>query len=103
MPAANQTIAQIWLSEMPTESAAWWSSATALSARPMRVLLKNTASTADHDDGDHRRRDIDVLQDQQPAVADLERRRSGRQPQFGSAIICLGSPPKMNSPKPIRK
>ena len=44
MPAANQTIAQIWLSDRPTDSAAWWSSATARSARPMRVRLKNTAS-----------------------------------------------------------
>ena len=38
MPAANHTITQIWLSEMPTESAAWWLSATARSARPMRVF-----------------------------------------------------------------
>jgi len=29
---------------MPTASAAWWSSATARSARPMRVRLKNSAS-----------------------------------------------------------
>ena len=38
MPAVNQTITQIWLSEMPTESAALWLSATARSARPMRVF-----------------------------------------------------------------
>ena len=44
MPAANHTMTQIWLSEMPTESAALWLSATARSARPMRVLEKNTAS-----------------------------------------------------------
>ena len=37
MPAANQTITQICSSEMPTDSAAWWLSATARSARPMRV------------------------------------------------------------------
>ena len=36
-PAANQTITQICSSEIPTESAAWWLSATARSARPMRV------------------------------------------------------------------
>ena len=46
MPAANQTMTQICSSEMPTESAAWWLSATARSARPMRVVEKNTASTA---------------------------------------------------------
>jgi hypothetical protein len=37
---------QIWLSEMPTESAALWLSATARSARPIRVYWKNTASAA---------------------------------------------------------
>ena len=46
MPAANQTITQICSSEMPTESAALWLSATARSARPMRVFWKNTASVA---------------------------------------------------------
>ena len=46
MPAVNQTITQIWLSEMPTESAALWLSATARRALPMRVYWKNSASTA---------------------------------------------------------
>ena len=46
MPAANHTITQICSSEMPTESAAWWLSATARSARPMRVFWKNTPSAA---------------------------------------------------------
>ena len=46
MPAANQTITQICSSEMPTESAALWLSATARSARPMRVFWKKTASAA---------------------------------------------------------
>ena len=45
-PATPQTMPQICRSEMPTESAVWWSSATALSARPIRVRWKNTASTA---------------------------------------------------------
>ncbi len=45
-PAANQTITQICSSEMPTESAAEWLSATARSARPMRVLEKKIASPA---------------------------------------------------------
>ena len=46
MPAANQTITQIWFREMPTESAALWLSATARSARPMRVYWKKKPSTA---------------------------------------------------------
>ena len=46
MPAVNHTITQIWFSEIPTESAALWLSATALRARPIRVLEKNTASAA---------------------------------------------------------
>ena len=45
-PAANHTITQICSSEMPTDSAAGWLSATARSARPMRVLEKNTPSPA---------------------------------------------------------
>ena len=61
-PAANHTITQIWSSEMPTESAAWWLSATARSARPMRVLEKKTASTATITRGDDRRRDVELLQ-----------------------------------------
>src|SRR5437899_933928 len=46
IPATDQTIIQIVLSGMPIESAASWSSATARSARPMRVRWKKTASTA---------------------------------------------------------
>ena len=37
-PATDHTTTQIVLSGMPMESAASWSSATARSARPMRVL-----------------------------------------------------------------
>ena len=44
MPEANHTITQICSSEMPTDSAASWLSATARSARPIRVLEKNTDS-----------------------------------------------------------
>src|SRR5438094_715998 len=44
-PATDQTTIQIVLSGTPIESAASWSSATARSARPMRVRWKNTAST----------------------------------------------------------
>ena len=43
---ADHTTAQMFFSGMPTESAAWWSSATARSPRPTRVLLKNQASAA---------------------------------------------------------
>ena len=45
-PATVQTITQICCSGMPTASAAWWSSATARSALPMRVFWKNSASPA---------------------------------------------------------
>ena len=45
-PATNQTMTQMCRSGMPTDCAAGWSSATARSARPMRVRWKNTASTA---------------------------------------------------------
>src|SRR5207302_1529837 len=44
-PATDQTTIQIVLSGTPIDSAASWSSATARSARPMRVRWKNTAST----------------------------------------------------------
>ncbi len=46
MPAANHTVTQIYSSEMPTESAARWLSATARNARPIRVFWKNTARLA---------------------------------------------------------
>ncbi len=46
MPAVNHTMTQIWFSEMPTDSAALWLSATARSARPMRVFWKKKASSA---------------------------------------------------------
>src|SRR3990172_6003148 len=42
-PATDHTTTQIVVSEMPTERAASWSSATARSARPMRVRWKKTA------------------------------------------------------------
>ena len=60
-PAANQTITQIYSSEMPTESAARWLSATARSARPMRVLEKNTASAGHHQRGDDGGGDVELL------------------------------------------
>ena len=45
MPATDHTTTQIAVRGIPTDSAAWWSSATARSARPIRVFWKNTAST----------------------------------------------------------
>ena len=45
-PATSQTMNQIWLSGMPTDCAAAWSSATARSARPIRVRWKKIASPA---------------------------------------------------------
>ena len=46
MAEAAQTTAQMFFNGIPTESAAWWSSATARRPRPTRVLLKNQASAA---------------------------------------------------------
>ena len=46
MPATDQTMVQITLSGMPTLIAAWWSSATARSARPTAVYWKNRARPA---------------------------------------------------------
>jgi hypothetical protein len=54
-PATVQTIAQIWRSGMPTASAAWWSSATARSARPIQGRLEEHGQHGDEDPGHHRR------------------------------------------------
>jgi hypothetical protein len=45
-PAMNQTSTQIVDSEMPTDSAAWWSSPSARMARPIFDLLRNRMSPA---------------------------------------------------------
>ncbi len=45
-PAMNQTSTQIVDSEMPTDSAAWWSSPSARIARPIRDLLRKASSPA---------------------------------------------------------
>ena len=45
-PATLQTMTQMRLSGMPIDCAAWWSSATARSARPVAVFWKNSASSA---------------------------------------------------------
>jgi len=42
-PATAQTMTQMRFSGMPIDCAAWWSSATARSARPVGVFWKNTA------------------------------------------------------------
>ena len=62
MPAANHTITQICSSEMPTDSAAWWLSATARSARPMRVFWKKSASAATMTEAIDGGGDVDLLQ-----------------------------------------
>ena len=43
-PATLQTMTQIRFSGMPIDCAAWWSSATARSARPVLVYWKNALS-----------------------------------------------------------
>ena len=100
-PAVNQTTTQIWLSEMPTDSAALWLSATARSARPMRVLWKNTASAATI----------------RPAIAaaamsifwkvtrppSMCTSMAPRGSHNSPAIMAFGRPPKMNSPSPMMK
>ncbi|MNT57735.1 hypothetical protein D3C72_1951300 [compost metagenome] len=45
-PATHHTITQMRLSGMPMDCAAWWSSATARSARPVEVYWKKRASAA---------------------------------------------------------
>ena len=44
-PATDHTITQMRFSGMPIDCAAWWSSATARSARPVLVYWKKAAST----------------------------------------------------------
>ncbi|MDT4855798.1 hypothetical protein FQZ97_901670 [compost metagenome] len=44
-PATDHTITQMRDSGMPMDCAAWWSSATARSARPVAVFWKKMAST----------------------------------------------------------
>ena len=46
IPATDQTMTQIRSSGMPIDCAAWWSSATARSARPVAVFWKKSASRA---------------------------------------------------------
>ena len=45
-PATLQTMIQMRFSGMPIDWAAWWSSATARSARPVDVFWKNRLSSA---------------------------------------------------------
>ena len=77
-PATSQTMTQIWSSEMPTDCAASWSSATARSARPIRVRWKNTREAGHQDRRRSGGRDVDLLQDDDAAerVSNMERRRS---------------------------
>ena len=45
-PATLHTMTQMRFSGMPIDCAAWWSSATARSARPVAVFWKNRLSSA---------------------------------------------------------
>ncbi len=46
MPPTDHTITQMRESGRPMDCAAWWSSATARSARPVRVFWKKSESSA---------------------------------------------------------
>ena len=86
MPATDQTMTQMRSSGMPIDCAAWWSSATARSARPVAVFWKKSASTRDQRRGDHRRVEV-FLVDQEAA---LERRsRSMNIGSFGMPMSIL--------------
>ena len=101
MPAVNHTITQICSSEMPTESAALWLSATARNARPTRVLWNTTPSVATMTSAIAAAAMSSLCSDTKPPsmliwIAPLGRCRS-------SVIITLGSPPNTSSPNPMRK
>ena len=69
-PATDQTMTQMRSSGMPIDCAAWWSSATARSARPVAVFWKKSASSGDQHRGDHRRVQV-FLVDQEAALERL--------------------------------
>ena len=100
-PAANQTITQICSSEMPTDSAALWLSATARSARPIRVFWKKMASAATMSEAMTVAAMSIFCSETKPPATLMSMAPRGR-PNW-SAIITLGSPPNTSSPKPIRK
>jgi hypothetical protein len=101
MPAVNQTMTQIWFSEIPTESAALWLSATARSARPIRVLEKNTASAAIISDAITAAATSMCWMRTGPPRTSISLVPWGRNSSL--AIIFLGLPPKISSPSPIKK
>ena len=100
-PAANQTMTQIWFSEMPTDSAALWLSATARRARPMRVFWKNTASTATMIEAMTAAAMSIFWNDTRPPSISTSMTPRGR--PSCAVIIALGLPPNTSSPKPMRK
>ena len=87
---------------MPTESAALWLSATARSARPMRVFWKKTASAATITEAITAAAMSICWKLTQPAEH-LDVGRALSADRARSAIICFGLPPKTSSPRPIRK
>ena len=60
IPATAQTITQIWFSGMPTESAAWWSSAGPQRA-PDTGVGEEEGESGDEQGRDHRLRDVELL------------------------------------------
>ena len=60
-PAANHTITQICSSEMPTDSAAAWLSATARKRPADAGLGEEDRKPSDHDRCDDRGRDVEFL------------------------------------------
>ena len=61
IPAMNQTSTQIVCSEMPTDSAAWWSSPSARIARPIRVLVQEHQQRHHQQRRHHHHRDVLLL------------------------------------------
>ena len=100
IPAANQTITQICCSVMPTDMAAWWSSATARNARPIFDLLKKMASAATISAAMTAAAMSRCWKMTTPPNTSHELEPVGKPSSL--VIIVFGSPPKIDSPKPIR-
>ena len=76
-PATLQTMTQMRFSGMPIDCAAWWSSATARSARPVAVFWKNSAQQRHQRGGDHARRTRSSLLTSTPPWKMLSNRKIG--------------------------
>ena len=100
IPAANQTITQICCNVMPTDIAAWWSSATARRARPIFDLLKNTVRPVTMSAAMTAAAISKCWKITSPPSISTSVEPVGR--PICSVIIVFGSPPNMVSPKPMR-